>query len=271
METVKLGKRNVVFRFPEMEINLLAVYGERRTYLCDTFLGPEPMELVKEVFRADGRDQPVMIFNSHHHWDHVWGNCAFPGPQDSGDAGAPVRGGGHASGSVGRIRRSVVLAHELCRARLERDFDEQLKANAGWARGEIRPRLPELVFSGRVVFADDGVEFFHSPGHTEDSASCLDRREGILFVGDSVEEPIPYLEDRDLYRYAATLEHYLRLDPAHYVAGHGRRFTRELIEENLAYVRSVAASLASGEELDTSGWSDRKKRQHEANLGSLRG
>jgi len=73
------------------------------------------------------------------------------------------------------------------------------------------------------------------PKDTEDSASCLDLREGVLFVGDSVEEPIPYLEDPDLHRYAATLEHYLDLPPTHYVAGHGRRCSRGLVEENLAY------------------------------------
>jgi len=215
MEVTRLGRRCRVLSFPELEINLLAIYGDHRTYLCDTFLGPEPMDLVMEAFRAEDRDQPVVVFNSHSHWDHVWGNCAFPG--------------------------SLVIAHRLCRECLERDFERELAAYGGQARGVVTPRFPDLVFTGRVLFADDAVEFFHSPGHTEDSASCLDLREGILYVGDNVEEPIPYVEYPGLARYVATLERYVRLNPAAYVAGHGRSFPRELLQANLDYVRRLAA------------------------------
>lgn len=240
MDSTRLGSRCVLLSFPELAVNLLAIYGEHRTYLCDTFLGPEPMELVKEAFRADGRDQPVVVFNSHSHWDHVWGNCAFPG--------------------------SLVLAHELCRTRLERDFAKELKAYGGQAKGAVTPRFPDLVFSDKVAFSDDGVEFYHTPGHTPDSASCLDLKDNVLFVGDNVEEPIPYVQDPDLATYIATLEGYLRLNPAACVAGHGRRFPRDLIEANLTYLRRLAA----GAEVDTSGWSDTLKQQHQGNLEVLR-
>ncbi len=240
MDIASLGSRCVRFSFPELAVSLLAIYGQHRTYLCDTFLGPEPMELVKEAFRAEGRDQPVVVFNSHSHWDHVWGNCAFPG--------------------------SLVLAHELCRARLERDFGNEFEAYRGQAKGVVAPRFPDLVFWNKVAFPDDGVEFYHTPGHTPDSASCLDLKDNVLFVGDNVEEPIPHVEDPDLGAYIATLEGYLCLNPAAYVAGHGPRFPRDLIEANLAYLRRLAA----GKAVDTSGWTEAHKRQHQENLEVLR-
>jgi len=240
MDGTRLGSRCVLFSFPELTVNLFAIYGEHRTYLCDTFLGSEPMELVKEAFRADGRGQPIVVFNSHSHWDHVWGNCAFPG--------------------------SLVLAHALCRTRLERDFAKEFEAYGQQAKGVVAPRFPDLVFSDKVAFPDDGVEFYHTPGHTPDSASCLDLKDSILFLGDNVEEPIPYVQDPDLAIYIGTLEGYLRLNPAAYVAGHGRHFPRELIEANLAYLRQLAA----GEEVDTSGWSHALKQQHQGNLEVLR-
>lgn len=240
METIRLGRRNVVFRFPELECNLLAIYGDVRTYLCDTFLGPEPMEEVKRVFQADGRHQPIVVFNSHSHWDHVWGNSAFPG--------------------------SLLVAHEACAKRLKRVFDEEFKAYGEQAQGQVVLRLPELMFTNRVTFADDGVAFFYSPGHSDDSASCLDLRDHILFVGDNVEAPIPYLGQPDLDSYVATLERYLEMNPETYVAGHGVDFPRQLLEDNLAYVRN----LAMIGEVDTAGWSEDLLQRHQENLEVLK-
>ncbi len=241
METERLGSRCVLFSFKELACNLLAIYGDRRTYLCDTYLGPEPMAEVKKVFEADGRTgRPVVVFNSHFHWDHVWGNCAFPD--------------------------STILAHALCRTILEDRFDKELKDFGDCARGKITPRFPDLLFTTRVVFPDDGVEFYHTPGHTPDSATCRDLRDNILFVGDNVEEPIPYVFDANLEPFIASLEGYLAARPAEYVAGHGRDFPTNLIKANLDYLRR----LAVGQEVDTSGWSEPLKKQHQANLKVLR-
>lgn len=240
MEMRRLGDRAVQYSFPDLEgVNLLAIYGRHRTYLCDTFLGPEPMELVRAAVGADGRHQPVVVFNSHSHWDHVWGNCAFDG--------------------------SLIVAHQLCRRRLLEDFEREFADYGGQAQGVVVPCFPNLLFTDRLRFEDDAVEFFFSPGHTEDSASCLDLRDNVLFVGDNVEEPFPYVQSPDLMAYQSTLEHYLALAPVAYVAGHGREFPRSLIQANLDYIQRLAA----GDETASDWWSDGLRERHRQNLRVL--
>lgn len=42
-------------------------------------LGPRPMEPVKRHIQTHRLQMEIVVFNSHVDWDHVWGNCDFPG------------------------------------------------------------------------------------------------------------------------------------------------------------------------------------------------
>ncbi|OEF99755.1 hypothetical protein BHF71_07595 [Vulcanibacillus modesticaldus] len=241
MKIKSLGPRSIVISFPELDqINLLAIYGEKFTYLCDTYLGPDPMEQLKKVFRRDGRNQPIIVFNSHWDWDHIWGNCAFAD--------------------------SMIIAHKKCRENLEKGFWSELNKNKQYARGEVKPVFPNILFEKRLTFMEDGVEFFYSPGHTADSASCYDKKENILYVGDNVEFPIPYIQDKDLKHYINTLKMYLNLNPRYIITGHGENASIELIKSNLEYVKK----LYQGINIDQSNWSSDMKERHLANMDKLK-
>ena len=82
------------------------------------------------------------------------------------------------------------------------------------------------------------MRFFHTPGHTLDSSSCLDERDRVLFVGDNVESPIPYLNNVNFDQYIRTLKSYLELDWKYIIAGHDPLLeTPDLIKQNIDYLR----------------------------------
>ena len=218
MDVETVGTRGTLFTFFELDGYPTSVYcidGKTHSFLCDTFLGSDPMKRVcRYLFSAMGK-KPVVVFNSHYHWDHIWGNCAFPS--------------------------SPIIAHARCRERVLRDGAKELKEYEKYVQGSVTVLPPSITFTEQLCYPEEGIEFFYSPGHTECSASCYDTEEDVVFVGDNVERPIPYLLSTDLERYRTTLEAYLEIDPHTYVLGHGKPADRSLVEETLAYVEAFIA------------------------------
>jgi cyclase len=237
-----VGQRGRIISFPELGVtNIYLILAPDTTYVCDTFLGPEPMMGVKALLEAEGRFQPFLVFNSHKDWDHVWGNCAFP--------------------------EARIVATEECAANLREHFARELDQYGDMAQGEVVPAFPSLLFTGRLVFADDGVLLMATPGHTSGSASCLDMEDNVLYVGDNVESPVPHLLSSDLDAYSRTLDSYLTLSPTAIVTGHGgiETMTFETVRANLTYVRAMAGGI----EVDVSGWSEYAQAVHLENVRRL--
>ena len=214
MELHKIGERNLTIAFLEpFYTTAHLIFGDNRVYVCDTFLGPDSMKDIVKIIKDNGhQDKPIVVFNSHADWDHVWGNCYFEG--------------------------AMILGHRECKTRMEKEWEEELKKNQEFQRGEVILAPPNTVFDEKYIFEDDSVEFFYSPGHTVDSASCYDQREKILFVGDNVESDLPYVNSLDFDTYISTLEDYLARDWTHLVPGHDPIQTDQtLIRSNLDYLK----------------------------------
>lgn len=217
--TQPVGTRGLFISFDEMvtpegdpTTNIFIIETDQRVFICDTYLGPAALEPV--LARYVNRDKPLVILNSHYHWDHVWGNCVFD--------------------------RQPIIAHELCRSRIAQRSPEELKKFAHFIMGEVTITLPNLTFTTSLRFPDDGITIFHSPGHTEDSISVWDEVDLTLFAADNVEAPIPScIESQDLATFANTIAGYLELDPANIVPGHGRLLTHFDLETNLQYIRDL--------------------------------
>jgi glyoxylase-like metal-dependent hydrolase (beta-lactamase superfamily II) len=140
----------------------------------------------------DSTDE-LIVFNSHADYDHIWGNCFFNG---------------------------TILGHNLCRERIIAEGEDALEKYGSQVQGEVEVIPPNLVFEERVMWMDDGVRFFHTPGHTRDSASCYDERDQVLFVGDNIEHPMPYLNSLDFQTYLDTLNSYRKMEWKSLVTGH---------------------------------------------------
>ncbi|MFW9990479.1 MAG: MBL fold metallo-hydrolase [Candidatus Odinarchaeota archaeon] len=219
MKIRNIGSRGTLFTFYDLSeedyespTNIYLINGNNHLFLCDTFLGPESMVEVKEYMDSHFTAKPIIVFNSHSDWDHHWGNCAFP--------------------------NSIIIAHRICRDKILEKGEKSLMSLKRYHRGKITITPPNLVFEERISFPDEEVEFFYSPGHTKDSASCIDNRDGVLFAGDNIEQPIPYITDRDLSYYLKTLQDYLNLKIKSIIPGHGNVSDINLLKVNISYLES---------------------------------
>ena len=193
----KIGNRSWVFTFdsdPQWNLNVHLILGGQRNYVIDTGLGSLSMEPVMPYLQAG---KPVVVVNTHYHWDHVWGNATFVG--------------------------SLIIAHSLCYKRLDEQWEQMFRRYRTYALGEAVRCLPNLVFDNALVFPDDGIRLFFTPGHTADSISVYDEQDGVLNAGDNIgddlEHIVPELEC-DKAVYADTLQKLKSMGAGTVVSGH---------------------------------------------------
>ena len=198
------------------EFTVYLIAGKRRLYLCDTHLGPESMDSIKDYMQSQGLNKPLVVFFTHADWDHVWGTCAFESP--------------------------LVVSHELCAQGIYQRGPLDLLRHADYQRGEVHLVMPNLTFDSRLLFADDEVEFLHAPGHTADSAICWDQQDSIIYAGDLIEVPQPSIGWHDLETYVDTLERLKEHSAQKIITSHSGIVTQDGIEGNLNYIRRCQQS-----------------------------
>lgn len=144
------------------------IAGTERAILLDTGMG---VANIREV--VDGlTDLPIMVVNSHAHWDHVGGNVLFdeilihPAESDDLLLGFPNE----------RMQRWFQPSRLT--GPLPQDVDIETMA--------IPPsRATGLLFEGQVFdLGGRTLEVLHCPGHSPGGIVLLDRARGILFSTD---------------------------------------------------------------------------------------
>lgn len=215
MEIKKVGNRGTLFTLYDLGIatNVYIINGKQHIFILDTYLGPDIMKEINEYIKSEIGDKPLIIVNSHSHWDHVWGNSLY-----SSD---------------------IIIAHELSKKYMKKDGLRKLEEHKEYKRGEVILTYPNVTFTDKLYFEEDNVLIYHTPGHTDDEISIIDWEDKVLFAGDNLERPIPYIMDKDLNQYIKTLENYLSLDVKIIIGGHTKCEDKSLIEDNLQYIKKV--------------------------------
>ncbi|HEY3426860.1 MAG TPA: MBL fold metallo-hydrolase [Negativicutes bacterium] len=208
----KVGNRGAIFTF-EDDITVYLIDTAKNWFLCDTHLGPQSMECIKNYISLQANKKEVIVFNSHSDWDHIWGNCAF--------------------------QSGIIIGHETCRQRMNEIGQFDLARLPEYHRGTIELVLPNLTFSDRITFVEADIEFIYAPGHTIDSSVCFDRKDSVLFVGDLVEYPIPYLDFSDLEAYIKTLDFIKNFPAKVKVSSHSGIIDNTLIDRNITYIKDI--------------------------------
>lgn len=196
------------------------VLTRRRAFVIDTLTRPTDMTPVLALLRDEGPGRRPLVVNTHHHWDHVYGNAAFAGEE--------------------------IIAHDSC--------PRLLAAQLG-GTGEPAPSppaegvpLPCLTFADHLVSADgrEVVRLIHAPGHSEDSVVVLLEDARILFAGDALEWPFPSL---GRHGHAALWIRSIRmlreLDAGLIVPSHGPAMGRELLDANERYLTGLVAAVSA--------------------------
>ena len=174
------------------------ITGEKQALLFDSGFGIGHIEEVVHQLTP----LPVMVLNSHTHYDHVGGNYAF----------------------------SKVLGIDSDYTRNSARGFPNSKMAASLAPGQFCPPLPEGVTQEAYVirpfrvtqFVADGdvidlggrkLEVIATPGHTPDSICLLDRTQRELFTGDTFYPGSLWLwvPETDLDAYQKSVERLARL------------------------------------------------------------
>ena len=151
------------------EVISYLILGNKRALLFDTGNGIGIIsDLVTEL-----TDLPVIVLNSHTHFDHVGGNSEFQNilAMDSDYTKRNMKGYANAA------MRNEVSDEAICSV-LPDGVDPKIHHIAPFS-------AKELIRDGHKIDLGDRVlKVLSTPGHTPDSVSMLDQEIGLLWPGD---------------------------------------------------------------------------------------
>jgi cyclase len=198
-------------------VSCAVVVATGRVFVFDTLDSPQAMQPVRDLVDDLRGDRRVTVVNSHHHWDHVYGNAAFAGCD--------------------------IIANQLCphlmTASLPGGADASVSAPPPPPEGVP---LPTIGFGDRMHFDDPAgaVHLIRTPGHTADSIIMYLDEHNILFGGDTIEWPFPTFGLRDCEQtYLRTLRLLNQLPVKQVVPSHGPVMGKEVIDLNQRYIEDV--------------------------------
>jgi glyoxylase-like metal-dependent hydrolase (beta-lactamase superfamily II) len=215
------------------------IFGSERVVVWDTLSHPRDMLSVAQMVK----DTPLTVVYSHADWDHAWGTAGLPYQE--------------------------IIAHQTCLERFNEDVPVTLQEKQNTQPGEwdeVVLVAPTQVFQDELTLdlGDVTLVLSHLPGHTRDCIVGLIPAWGVLLAGDTVETPFPILNESGfLDVWLARLETWAN-DPRvrSVIPAHGPLGGRELIQQNLKYLRGL---YAESSEIPTN-LSDFYGEVHQANL-----
>ncbi len=213
------------------EISYLIV-GTTSAVLFDTGIGVTPIRPVAEALTR----LPIVVINSHSHYDHVGGNSEFDSvmTMDTPFTRMKMAGRPHAG------LASEVAPDAFCHG-APAGLDTAAFRSKPWKSAGIVKNGDRIALGGRTL------DVLHVPGHTPDALALLDRANGLLFTGDTFYDGTIWLyaQETNLDDYVTSMESLVALGPvvtqvlgAHNVAN--------AAPSRLAAVLAAAKKLRSG-------------------------
>ncbi|HSW27861.1 MAG TPA: MBL fold metallo-hydrolase [Longimicrobiales bacterium] len=258
VRTLRPGLHLLEAEVEDFDVRAAVLVGTERAVVWDTLAHPAQMEGVRRIVAAAGgvagrsaavgrsaeASLPLTVVYSHADWDHAWGTCALGDVED-------------------------VVAHAWSERRFRSDVPEELRRRQAEEPGlwDAVRLVPPTVLFERTHTLDLGgatLELHALPGHTPDCSVCFVPEWGVLLAGDTVETPLPVVnEARAVAEWAQALERW-RDDArvATVVPAHGPVGGRELVEHTLRYLRGLAAG---GDLADLSALSPFYRETHRRN------
>lgn len=176
------------------------VLGDDRALLIDTGTGAGSMKAAVETIT----DLPVLLLNSHSHWDHVGSNHEFT------EIAIHRAEAGELSYAYSPDRIAEFFAPSALLG--------PLPAGRTIETITIGPSTPTWILEGgeRIDLGGRTLTVLHTPGHAPGLLSLLDERNGVLFSTDTA-YPAPlyaFGEDTDLPTYIDSMTLLADLSPS---------------------------------------------------------
>ncbi|MGX7675599.1 MBL fold metallo-hydrolase [Plantactinospora sp. DSM 117369] len=196
------------------------VADDRGSVVVDAGHSPAHARAVQAAMRAAGLPPARWLVYTHHHWDHVWGACAWPDVEIVGQV---------AGRELLRQEAARPWSHRYLRAqvrenpRLGPSFRARALAMDDWADFTVLP--PTRTFTDELTLPA-GVRLRHVGGaHAPDSTVVYVPDARVALLGDCFYPPPAHLRDPDDGPDLAMMRDLLDDDYQWYVDSHGEPVT----------------------------------------------
>jgi glyoxylase-like metal-dependent hydrolase (beta-lactamase superfamily II) len=227
----EVGPDNYVLATQGSKLNTGLVVGTERAMVIDTGCGPRQGREILDAVR-EKTQLPLVVVNTHAHYDHLFGNAVFS------DAGV-----------------SEFWGHQNCATAIEQNGDNQRRLVASiepeMAGGEgenVELVVPNAIVKDQPVLVDLGgltaTLFWLGRGHTD--GDLLIGTPTTLYAGDLVEQGAhPSFEDSYPEEWADVLRHIsaLRHRYEFLIPGHGQPCSDQFVK-TMANTMSTAVRQA---------------------------
>lgn len=201
------------------------ITGPQWAVVVDTLALPEETLEMRSFIEEDLNVPVRYIINTHHHADHCWGNCFFPG--------------------------ATIMSHALCRQEIlvrgQTALDNARKQNQIFR--QVKLIAPHITFENGEISLRVGKKnllLIPTPGHSQDGISVLIEEDRILFAGDAF-LPIPFVIEGDIDVLGTTIKQIGKLGLENIIQGHGDIILRgeidEAVKENVAYLTTIRKAV----------------------------
>ena len=219
------------FQF-QMSISHL-ILGNDRALLFDTGMGILPIKPVVERITS----LPVVVLNSHTHFDHVGGNAEFSNILAIESAYTKQNMLGFKHDEVA----GDVAVEAFC-GEAPAGFDVNSYHTRAWSASKYITDGESINLGGRVI------EIMQVPGHTPDAVALLDRENELLFTGDTFYDDNLWLfsPETSLDDYSNSIDRLVSIeDDVKYIFG--AHTSARVKTGRLAEVQASLKKLRSGE------------------------
>jgi glyoxylase-like metal-dependent hydrolase (beta-lactamase superfamily II) len=199
VEVVRLSDRVLVLKEDVMGNNVTAIASKKGLIVVDNSGFPSSARKMRGIIEREfNRTDFALVINTHFHWDHAWGNQAFPEATIIGHADCPAL--------MGRDREYVITRVQYFKQRLEEQKTKLGQADPNSAEAQnIRRSIqqterdirdhsdgfvitpPQVTFNDRMTWDLGDLTlkmYFFGRAHSGTDIFIHIPEEGILLTGD---------------------------------------------------------------------------------------
>jgi glyoxylase-like metal-dependent hydrolase (beta-lactamase superfamily II) len=214
------------------EVISYLVIGEEKAALVDTGNGIGDIHgLIEEL-----TDLPIIVVNTHAHADHTGGNWAFDEVALYDHPWARNRLRGRTHEEMGNFLGDGMVWKPLPNGFNPATYHSKPFKVTHW-----------LKEGDKIDLGAKELEIIHTPGHTPDSVSLLEKREHLLFTGDIFYEAPIYIYslDSDINEFISSFRKMVKADYDWAMPAHNEALVeKKVVESVLTAIESIKAGKA---------------------------
>jgi F420 biosynthesis protein FbiB-like protein len=213
-------------------VNAGIIFTEKSIIFIDSGMNIASAEFIwKTAAERAGRTENLYLILTHHHSDHVFGMRVF------------------------KEKGATVIAHKGVEEELKDDngfykkfvieLDKLSPEEGDRIYGDVLLTAPDQLIENDTVLNIDGdeIHLLLTPGHVEDEIVVYHPKSRTLFGGDTIYEGMPpntrFGGQKEWRLWISHLERLKKLEIDVVVPGHGNLSSKEILDHNIAYLKSL--------------------------------